>query len=165
MSDALEKMIAESELKFAAAETLGQDLLGLLVQEFKAMPDVWQKLPEYSQNEVIERARERVESAVRIAVQTIFTEGRTAVVADLEAVNFKDKVEAKIIVSNLNTDDVMFSLQKSRGGPCLIVLADHKRFTGGMEEIRGEPDQRGLGLGEEYDEAPRARRNKRSHME
>lgn len=51
MSDALEKMIAESELKFAAAETLGQDLLGLLVQEFKAMPDVWQKLPEYSQND------------------------------------------------------------------------------------------------------------------
>lgn len=50
-----EKKLDSADIEFMAAENMGKDLLGLMVQEFKAMPDVWQKLPQYQQDVVIER--------------------------------------------------------------------------------------------------------------
>ena len=39
------------------AQTIGKDLLAAVVQEMKLMPDVWQKMSEDKQQDVIERKK------------------------------------------------------------------------------------------------------------
>ena len=72
------------ELLNMTAETIGKDILGALVQEIKLMPDVWPKLSESKQNDVIERLRNRVETNVKMAVHLIASDGRTVVTGDVE---------------------------------------------------------------------------------
>lgn len=135
------------EILGMTAATMGKDLLGFLVQEFKAMPDVWQKLPEHKQNEVIERATRRVESVVGNAVHLLMSEGRTAVVADIEGIAIKDEIKATLKISKLNSHESRNELFENAGQACLIVISNPKDFTGGMDEVKGEPDQRGFDLG------------------
>lgn len=149
--------------EFTSQEHLGKDLMGLVLQELKALPEPWQRMSETKQQTVIDRVREGVEDAVRKAVNTIVSHGRVSVIRNLESVNFKDKnTEAKLIVEKLNTEEVLFELQKSRGGTCLIVLASSEEFTGGMDGITGEPDQRALSMGDEYKVSPIRTRNRKN---
>lgn len=90
-------MNAPNEIKSVlgmTAEAIGKDLLGALVQEVKLMPDVWPKLSEQKQADIIERLRNRVETNVKMAVHLIASEGRTACVAELEGVTIKDEIKA-----------------------------------------------------------------------
>lgn len=52
------------------AETLGKSLLQGLIQEIRILPDVWQKLSEAKQTDVIERLEQQVRNAATIAVHT-----------------------------------------------------------------------------------------------
>lgn len=90
------------------ASTIGRDMLQALVQEIKLLPDVWPKMSEAKQNDVIDRLRNRVEHNVKLAVHMIASEGRT-------------------------------------------VVANPSVHTNGMDEVRGESDQRAMDLGREYD--------------
>lgn len=143
------------ESEFVAGEHLGKDLMGLVLQELKNLPEPWQRMSEAKQQQVIDRVRSGVEDATSRAVHLIASHGRVSVICNLESVNFKDKnTEAKLIVEKINTEEVLFELQKSRGGTCLIVLASSDEFTGGMDGITGEPDQRSLSMGDEYKVRP-----------
>ncbi|MGU0648896.1 hypothetical protein ACSEU7_27100 [Pseudomonas aeruginosa] len=53
------------------ADTLGKSLLQGLIQEIRILPDVWQKLSEAKQTDVIERLEQQVRNAATIAVHTI----------------------------------------------------------------------------------------------
>ncbi len=57
------------------AETIGRDLLQALVQEIKLLPDVWQKLSQKKQDDVIDRLRNRVETNVKMAVHSLRARG------------------------------------------------------------------------------------------
>lgn len=135
------------EILGMTAATMGKDLLGFLVQEFKAMPDVWQKLPEHKQNEVIERALRRVETVVGQAVHLIMSEGRTTVVADIEGIAIKDEIKATLKISKLNPHEARNELFENAGQACLIVISNPANFTAGMDEVKGESDQRAFDLG------------------
>lgn len=144
--------IEKSGIEFMAADTMGKDLLAFMLQEFKAMPDVWQKMPQYRQDTVIDRARERIQTAVEHAVNLIVSEGKTVVIGDLEAVNIKGDIKATFVIAKGNETNAKDALYAAVGQACSIIVSDVSAFTGGMHEIKGEADQRSMDIGSEYEE-------------
>lgn len=134
------------------AATVGKDLLGALVAEIKLMPDVWQKMPKAKQDDVIERLRKRVEDNVNMAVFTIAAQDRTVVAGALEQITIKDGVKAviKFGIKAPNLDGLYEAA--SEGKDVLVVVAGAKDYTGGMNEVQGENDQRAMDLGHEYND-------------
>jgi hypothetical protein len=130
------------------AGTVGKDLLSALVLEMKMLPDVWVKLSETKQNDIIDRLRKRVDNSVKMAVHLIASEGRMVVVGDLEQITIKDGAKAVIKVGK--SAPSLHELYDAQGKAVLIVVSDAGEHTAGMDEVRGESDQRGLGLGGEY---------------
>lgn len=146
MIQTLEVPEQDEDTILMATETMGKDLIGLMLQEFKAMPKVWQMLSQYEQDIVIERARNKVVEAVRTAVHLIVSDGHTSVIADLEGVAIKDDIKATFKVSRGNPSDAMQELFSSHNQACRIILSSAAQYTGGVEEIRGDADQRSLEL-------------------
>lgn len=129
-----------------SAEHLGSELMGLVLQEIKAIPDVWQRLAEVRQADVIDRVRENVEQAVKQAVMIIAASGMTQVVADLEGVAIKDDIKATFKVSRTNSAEALQALYDAHNKACLLIVSTPEQFTGGMEEVRPDPDQPSLGF-------------------
>ncbi|MFO1881018.1 hypothetical protein QOT71_22565 [Pseudomonas aeruginosa] len=77
-----------------AAETLGRDLLQALLQEVRVLPDVWPKLTEKKQADVIDRLRSTVERTVKYAVKLISAGERPAIGGILESVAIKEGIKA-----------------------------------------------------------------------
>ena len=139
----------EESIELMAAETLGKDLMALMIQEFKAMPDVWQRLPEHAQNDVISRLRDVVDSAVGRAAYLIAANGQQRIAGDLEKVTIQGKKQQAVInVFPANDMESLHALYESTSEPVLIVVASSEQYKGGMDEIRGERDQREMELDE-----------------
>jgi len=130
------------------SQTIGKDLLSALVTELKLLPDVWVKIPQTKQDDIIYRLRDRVENAVKMAVHLIASDGRTVIQGDLDQVVIKDGAKATIKIGR--GAESLHDLYESQGRAVLVVVAGHQQYSGGMDEIRGESDQRGLNLGREY---------------
>ncbi|MEI1397582.1 hypothetical protein, partial [Klebsiella pneumoniae] len=130
------------------ADTIGKDLLSALVTELKLLPDVWVKLSEKKQNDVIDRLRSRVEHNVKMATHLIASNGRTVVAGDLEQITIKDGVKAVVKFSGAAPN--LHELYDASGKAVLVVVANPDEHTGGMDDVRGESDQRGFDLGREY---------------
>lgn len=131
------------------ADTIGRDLLQALVQEIKLLPDVWPKLSQKKQDDVIDRLRNRVETNVKMAVHLVASEGRTVVAGDLDQITIKDGVKAVVKFSSAAPN--LHELYEASGKAVLVVVANPAQHTGGMDEVRGEADQRAMDLGHEYD--------------
>lgn len=131
------------------AETIGKDILQALVQEIKLLPDVWAKIPKAKQDDVIDRLRNRVETNVKMAVHLVASEGRTVVAGDLDQITIKDGVKA--VVKFGSSAPNLHELYEASGKAVLVVVANPAQHTGGMDEIKGESDQRAMDLGHEYD--------------
>ncbi|KWF81273.1 cell division protein FtsK [Burkholderia cepacia] len=130
------------------AESIGKDLLSALVTEIKLLPDLWVKLSEKKQNDVIDRLRARVEHNVKMATHLIASDGRVVVQGDLVQITIKDGIKAAVEFSSAAPN--LHDLYDAQGKAVLLVVANATAHTGGMDEIRGESDQRGLDLGREY---------------
>lgn len=141
-----------NDFRQMTANTVGKDLLGALVQEIRLLPDVWPKLPKKKQDDVIDRLRKRVEENVNIAVFTLAAQDRTVVAGSLDQITIKDGVKAviKFGIKSPNLDGLYEAA--SDGKDVLVVVAGVEEHTGGMNEIQGEDDQRGMDLGHEYNE-------------
>ncbi|SOD16025.1 cell division protein FtsK [Nitrosomonas ureae] len=139
-----------NDFRQMTADTVGKDLLGALVQEIRLLPDVWPKLPKKKQDDVIDRLRKRVEENVNMAVFTLAAQDRTVVAGSLDQITIKDGVKAviKFSIKSPNLDGLYEAA--SDGSDVLVVVAGVKEHTGGMNEIQGEDDQRGMDLGHEY---------------
>lgn len=137
-------MTGKSEAAVMASETVAGDLLTAVVQELKVLPDIWAKLPENEQNEIIDRVRKRVGDNVRKAVRLIASENRITVAADLKKVVFGDHIEAVFTIAA--RDPARLELADSRGQACLIVVTDAAAHMGGLDGVKGDPDQRDLPL-------------------
>lgn len=130
------------------ADTIGKDLLSAIVQEIRLLPDVWEKLPKAKQEDIISRLRDRVATNVRMAVHLISSQGRTVVVGDLEQITIKGGTKAVIKIGR--GAESLHELYDAQGKAILIVVSDASDHMGGMDELKGEADQRGLDLGHEY---------------
>jgi DNA segregation ATPase FtsK/SpoIIIE-like protein len=131
------------------ANTLGKDLLSALVLEMKMMPDTWVKLSEKKQNDIIDRLRNRVDASVKMAVHLIAANGRTVVQGDLDKITIKDGAQALIKIGK--SVAALHELAEAQGQAVLLVLSGGEgQYTGGMDEVRGESDQRAFEMGREY---------------
>ncbi|WP_020408968.1 hypothetical protein [Hahella ganghwensis] len=148
MSDTEETTQTE-QTQLNAIEWLGHDLMAIVLDEMKAMPDVWQKLPEFEQGDVIDRVRERVTEAAGKAIALISSNGCMKVSGVLESVQIKDKIKAVLIVDRTNQSDALQELYESAAQPCLIVMATPDAVLGGMDQIQADPDQHDLELDDE----------------
>ena len=129
-----------------AAEKLGLYLLDRTLQEIRALPDVWEKLPEWQQAEVIDRVRAGVIDAVAGAVRIISSRGFDGVVCEIDSIQIKGEIKAALIVSRANGHETLQQFYDAQGQPCVIVLANPEEFSGGMGTVRAEPDQRAMKL-------------------
>lgn len=122
-----------------AAEHMAGDLIAAMLQEIKLLPDIWPKLPELEQQQIIDRARARVTDNIRAAVRRIASDGRITVVAELEKVTFGKVVQAVMAIGA--HDPKRLDLAMHRGSTCLIVIADADEFMGGLDDAKPDPDQ------------------------
>lgn len=141
-------MNAPQDFRNMTADTIGKDLLGALVAEIKLLPDPWQKLSKAKQDDVIDRLRARVESNVKMAVHMLAAEGRVTIAGDLDQITIKDGVKAVVKFGSGAAN--LHELYDVAGKAVLVVVANAADHTGGMDEVQGESDQRGLDLGHEY---------------
>lgn len=125
-----------------AAETIGSDLLGALLDEIKILQQPWQMMPQHRQNEVIDRLRERVKDNVQRAVEIISADTRVTVTATLQEVKFKGGIEAKLVLSKANQHRL--DLADNVGEQVLVVIMPSEQFTEGMDDIKGDADQPSL---------------------
>lgn len=131
------------------ATSVGKDLLSALVLELKMLPDTWVKLSQKKQDDIIDRLRGRVDASVKMATHLIAANGRTVVQGDLDKITIKDGAQALIKIGK--SVAALHELAEAQGQAVLLVLsANAEAYTGGMDEVRGEADQRGLDLGKEY---------------
>src|ERR1700692_5010062 len=135
-------MARANEAVDMASDTVAGDLLGALLQEIKLLPDIWPKIGQGEQDEIIERLRKRVTDNVRTAVGLIASEQRITVVADLKKIVFGDKTEAVFVIAD--RDPARLDLAECRGQACLIVVTNAGAHMGGLDYVRSDPDQRDL---------------------
>lgn len=124
------------------AQTIGKDLLSALVDEIRTLPDVWQKLSEQKQSDIIERCTKRVDYNVKRAVHLIASDGRIVVAGDVEQIVIKDGVKA-VVKFGKNTAN-LHHLYESESNAVLVVVANASDFTGGMDDVKPDPDQQDL---------------------
>lgn len=130
------------------ATTIGRDILAALVQEIRLLPDVWTKVPQAKQDDIITRLRNRVDVNVKMAVHLIASNGRTVVAGDLEQITIKDGAKAVIKIGR--GAESLHELYEAQGQQVLVVVSGAHEHTDGMDKIRGEADQRAMDLGQEY---------------
>jgi hypothetical protein len=126
------------------AQTIGKDLLAAVLQEMKLMPDVWQKMSEGKQQDVIERLASRVDHNVKMAVHLIASDGRIVVAGDLEQITIKDGVKA--VVKFGSNSPNLHHLYEASSKSVLVVVANPSDHTGGMDEVQPDSDQQPLDL-------------------
>ncbi|EMN3634755.1 cell division protein FtsK [Pseudomonas aeruginosa] len=126
------------------ADTLGKSLLQGLIQEIRILPDVWQKLSEAKQTDVIERLEQQVRNAATIAVHTIAGSDRDTVYGKLESFTAKDKVKAVFTVSpsSPNQEQLFGAVHQD----CLLIIGGAAEFLDGMKDVKADPDQNPLDL-------------------
>lgn len=127
-----------------AAETMHGDLMKIVLDELKAAPDVWQKLSEVEQDDVIERVKRRTGEVIADCVQLIATRGFTRIAAKVESVTVKDGIKAVLTLSQFAS--ARHELVDAQGQTAYIVLADTDAFAGGTEAHQAEPNQGALVL-------------------
>ena len=128
----------ESATEVLAAETMTGDLISAFIDELKLAPDVWPKMSQSVQEEVIYRATARVRANVTAAVRLIAADGRATITATLESITAKDGIKA---VCNLGKHDPnRHELLDSVGKAVLIVVADSEQYGGG-EVPKADADQ------------------------
>ena len=128
-----------SEAPQIAAETMLGDLMQLVIDELKAAPDIWPKLGERWQHDVIDRTRQRVEDAVRQCVHIIASDHRPTIVATVESVTVKDGIKAVLTLPKSDTQ--RHELFDSAGRSCLIVVGGAEDYAGGAEQVQPDPEQ------------------------
>lgn len=122
-----------------ASETMGRDLLQVLLQEVRALPDVWPKLNEKKQAAVIERFTSSIKYTVTQAVKLLAAGGNPTISGILESVAIKDGIKATFKINQL--DPQRHDLIDSQGKVCLLVVANAADHLGGMDEVVPDPDQ------------------------
>lgn len=143
--------VAVDDVVELASETMKGDLLAALLDEFKAARDVWPKLSQIDQDNIIGRFDRRIGTAIVDAVKMIAADGRDTITAVLEQATVKDGIKAVLTLPR--TDKQRHDLLDAVGKPVLLVVVDVAQYGGG-ERPRPDPDQPPLpGVGESVDVA------------
>jgi len=136
------------DFRSMTADSIGKDLLSALLTELRLLPKPWPKLSESKQNHIIDRLRARVESNVKMGVHLLASKGRTEVIGSIQQITINNGVKAVIKIDPRN--EFMHQLFDSAGNSVAIIIAGAEDALAGINEIKGEADQRAMDLGHEY---------------
>lgn len=125
-------------------ETVGQYLMRALYDEVTNIRVPWAVTPQQQQQEMLDRMQRQVDEAVRIAVSRIAVHGFTHITASIEQLTIKDEAKAVLLLSR--GTEALHELADRVGSRAVIVFADHKEFTEGMDSIKAQADQPNLPL-------------------
>ena len=125
-----------------AADTMLGDLMACLIDELKTAPDVWQKMPEHQQQDMIYRVQQRVQSAIHEAVQIIASDNRPTIVATVESVTVKDGIKA--VVTLPKSDAQRQELFDAAGMAVLLIVGGAAGYYGGSDQVKPDLDQPAL---------------------
>lgn len=134
----------------SAANSLSADLLRVLVDEVRTLQEPWTKIPEGQQQQLINRLRDSVQKASSRAVKAIAAVDFVRFDAKLLQITIKDGVKATLAIGA--GVEHLAILAEDVGANVLLVLAEPDRFQAGIDEIRADPDQQELAIGETHPE-------------
>lgn len=141
-TDAEPEIVLEGTREIARDSLLG-DLMHSMLDEVKALPDVWQKLPQYRQDQVLARIEGRSRTILGRVVEIIAADARPSIPANVESVTVKDGIKAVLAVSRSSPQ--RHDLVDAQGSAVMIVIADAEPYTGG-DKPKSQKDQRALAL-------------------
>jgi len=130
------------DIRTIAANSIGKDILQALVTEIKLLPKPWNALVEKQQNEIIDRLRQHVVTAVQNAVQIIATNGNQSIPGELEQILIKEVAKATIKIGR--DAQSLHDLCELQGSNIFIVRANPYKYLHNMHDIKGESDQRDI---------------------
>lgn len=143
-----------------SAHTMHSDLMGVVINTCKGLPNVWQKLSNEQQQDYIDSIDRQVKDIVEDCVKTIAADGRPFVLAKVAQVTFKGPVEAKMVIAR-NPDGSMPSgahdIADQTGQQVMIILPSIEEYGAEDEEKpkaqEDQPDLLDSGSDDLYDEA------------
>jgi hypothetical protein len=119
----------EPEPATLVADTMLGQMVKFVIDEIRAAPDVWPKLGEESQDQVIQRVQARSALIIRQAVHLIASEGREVISGDLEQITAKDEIKA--VLKLARHDPKRHALLDAVGRRVLIVVVESEQYMGG----------------------------------
>lgn len=122
------------------AESMGRDILKLIVDELRTQPNHWMRMSQEEQGRALERIRATVKQIVRDTSSIIMSTNFTMVAAELDGITIKDGV--KINLSMTANDPNRHALYDAKGKSCLLVLADAEQWLERMEDVKAAADQK-----------------------
>ncbi len=112
------------------------ELMAITLDELKAAQDIWQRLSQNEQDEVIERLQKRCADAAKQTVNLILSAGFARLTGTLESVAVKDGIKAVLTFSA--TDPERHSLTDATGGKVTVVLTDTNGFVTPAHDHKAE---------------------------
>jgi len=135
-----------------AEVTFVHDLMGHCIDEFKAMPEVWDRLSENAQDEVIERLHKGVMAVTRHAVDLLAAQGFARVRVEVGDITIKDaEIVPKITINKAQAG--AHDVYEFQGETCYLVLSDAEFLANTPHAHKGDNPQREMELKEEGAEA------------
>ena len=125
---------------------MGKLLLATMIDQVKAMPDVWQKMGTDARNDVHERFKRAINAAVNRAISQIVSAGCQKLVVKLDKIDIKDEIKAHLVVYGDNENEPKHTLFSSVGKNAMLLLTGADEFVGGMNEMNDNPKQMRLPL-------------------
>lgn len=142
-------MTKQSTIEFTENNIAGK-LLHLCVRQLESLQTPWNLTSEDKQKIILNAMEQAVIGVVREAVEIIATDKMPALRMQVDSVTFKDGVKA--VMSTSKSSGGRHALADSEGGTVLVVIAQPENFTGGTKEVKAQPDQAQLPLGESLPE-------------
>ncbi|WP_286237944.1 hypothetical protein [Neptuniibacter halophilus] len=140
LSEALQEAMVEmpeDDILVTSCHTMQADIMGIIVNTCKAMPDVWQKMSEETQSDFLESIDRQVKSTVEKCVKLIAADGRPYVFAKVDQVVFKGGIEAKLKLDKNPHEDGAPSgaheLADQQGQMVMIILPDLEQYESSEE--------------------------------
>lgn len=129
-----------------AGTSLATGLLKALIEEVRALQKPWAAMNETEQQRCIDYLAAQVDMAVTRAVRDVAGMGFTHFGAQLESLNVKDGMKAVLKLPTPEHD--VEQLLGNVSSVCVLVLVDHAVYVEGVHQVKADPDQPGLPLGD-----------------
>jgi len=130
--------------------TMLGDLMKCVIEQVKVLPKPWDALSENEQRDYLDRVELQVADAVRQAIRIITSQGHNMVPAKVDSVTYKDG--CKVVLKAVGGIENTIHLAEAEG-QFVNVIIPAAELLNGSGKPQPEPDQRGLELGEEYDDS------------
>lgn len=131
----------------AIEESIGSMLFRTLMDEVMNVRIPWSLLPQQQQQEMLDRVRAQVDDAVALAVKRFATGGFRFIAGSIDS--FASKKEVKVVLSLPRGVEELHELLDRVGTNAVLVFADPKEFSEGMDQLKAMADQPPLPLGED----------------